>query len=364
MNILLTNNAISVLALGIGVQDTLVQVHAGDGGLFPSLQPGQYFPVTLVTADREIEIVHVTARSGDTLTVVRGQEGTAQRPFPAGSVVELRLTAGLMNALLDGMRGANAAIDALGTAAYADIGSKPEQLPRNQDLPALGSAAFEEVGSGDLELPTASMVRQLIAQAIASAQAELLAKDVGLVVYRSGGFAAADEVAAYGQLLNRDDYPELWAYAQGSSNLVGSDAEWAANQGMYSPGDGATTFRVPDLRGEFLRGWDAGRGVDSGRAFGSSQLDQMQRITGYAIGDRLTGGVGSESQYYAEEGALAWRMDDTRSRGQSGTGGESAGLVFDSAYSPNARTSATTSGETRPRNIAYLPCIKTGRLTK
>ena len=34
--------------------------------------------------------------------------------------------------------------------------------------------------------------------------------------------------------------------------------------------------RVPDLRGEFIRGFDDGRGIDSGRAFGASQLDALQ----------------------------------------------------------------------------------------
>jgi hypothetical protein len=39
----------------------------------------------------------------------------------------------------------------------------------------------------------------------------------------------------------------------------------------YGVGDGSTTFNLPDLRGEFIRGWDNGRGVDSGRVFGSFQ---------------------------------------------------------------------------------------------
>lgn len=39
----------------------------------------------------------------------------------------------------------------------------------------------------------------------------------------------------------------------------------------YGAGDGSTTFNLPDLRGEFVRGWDDGRGVDAGRAIGSFQ---------------------------------------------------------------------------------------------
>ena len=42
----------------------------------------------------------------------------------------------------------------------------------------------------------------------------------------------------------------------------------------WGTGDGSTTFNVPDLRGEFVRGWDNGKGTDSGRSFASSQADQ------------------------------------------------------------------------------------------
>ena len=41
----------------------------------------------------------------------------------------------------------------------------------------------------------------------------------------------------------------------------------------HGAGDGSSTFNVPDLRGEFVRGWDDSRGVDSGRSFGGSQTD-------------------------------------------------------------------------------------------
>ena len=47
----------------------------------------------------------------------------------------------------------------------------------------------------------------------------------------------------------------------------------------FGAGDGSTTFNIPDLRGEFLRGWDNGRGVDNGRALGSSQTDAFKSHT-------------------------------------------------------------------------------------
>jgi hypothetical protein len=52
--------------------------------------------------------------------------------------------------------------------------------------------------------------------------------------------------------------------------------------------------KLPDLRGEFIRGIDLSRGIDSGRVFGSIQLDQFQdhkdiKITDPNSGDELTG---------------------------------------------------------------------------
>lgn len=62
-----------------------------------------------------------------------------------------------------------------------------------------------------------------------------------------------------GVLLSRATYANLWAYAQASGNLV-SDADWtsAARPGSFSTGDGSTTFRIPDFRGLFLRGFHDG----------------------------------------------------------------------------------------------------------
>jgi len=45
---------------------------------------------------------------------------------------------------------------------------------------------------------------------------------------------------------------------------------------VWGVGDGSTTFNIPDTRGEFLRGWDNGRGVDSGRGFATAQSDELK----------------------------------------------------------------------------------------
>jgi len=50
----------------------------------------------------------------------------------------------------------------------------------------------------------------------------------------------------------------------------------------FGEGDGSVTFNIPDLRGEFVRGWDHGRGIDVGRALGSHQDDQSNRVDSFA----------------------------------------------------------------------------------
>jgi len=137
-----------------------------------------------------------------------------------------------------------------------------------------------------------------------------------------------------GAPLNRTDYPALWAYAQVSGNIV-TEAVWTAtNTGSFSTGNLSTTFRIPDLRGEFVRGWDNSRGVDSGRGIGVFQQFDIQSHshTTEVFADRSSGALGN--LVYGDE----------------------------KTYNPPGSiylTSSIVGGtETRPRNISLLYCIK------
>lgn len=93
MAIQFANNATTTLFSSVTVSDTQIIVSPGGGALFPAAGGSNYFMVTLVDiATGLLEIMKVTNRSDDTFTVVRAQESTAARAFPAGSPVELRLT--------------------------------------------------------------------------------------------------------------------------------------------------------------------------------------------------------------------------------------------------------------------------------
>lgn len=91
---LFTNNAATTLASGITSIATSLTVATSTGGLFPNPTAGQYFYATLQnTTGTTIEIVKVTARTTDTFTIVRAQDGTTASAFSAGDKVELRCTA-------------------------------------------------------------------------------------------------------------------------------------------------------------------------------------------------------------------------------------------------------------------------------
>jgi hypothetical protein len=88
---LFTNNAATTLASGITSIATSLTVATGDGAEFPTLAGSQYFYCTIANNAGAIEIIKVTARSTDTFTIVRGQDGTSAAAWSAGDKVELRL---------------------------------------------------------------------------------------------------------------------------------------------------------------------------------------------------------------------------------------------------------------------------------
>ena len=125
--------------------------------------------------------------------------------------------------------------------------------------------------------------------------------------------------------------PSGWLKANGAAvSRTAYATLFAALGTTFGAGNGSTTFNLPDLRGEFPRGWDDSRGVDSGRAFGSAQADAFSSHI-HTTGQTGTGLNGSIS-----------------------TTGATVGVVGGGAQT----TGTTGSTETRPRNIALLAIIK------
>ena len=103
MPVLIKNNATSSLAANIDNVVATITVAAGEGDKFPEASGSNVFYVSVVNISNTIEIMKVTARSSgsDSMTVVRGQDGTSTSGFTAGDVVELRPTAAAMNSKAD-----------------------------------------------------------------------------------------------------------------------------------------------------------------------------------------------------------------------------------------------------------------------
>lgn len=89
----ITNNATTTITAPITSATTTIVVASGTGVLFPTLGTGDYFQATLQDTNNNFELVKVTARTDDTMTVVRGQGGTVAIPFAADSRFEIRVTA-------------------------------------------------------------------------------------------------------------------------------------------------------------------------------------------------------------------------------------------------------------------------------
>jgi hypothetical protein len=97
MAVKFSNNASGTIASSINSTTTTIVLTSGQGSLFPALGANDYFFATLVDSSNNLEIVKVTARSTDTMTVVRGQDGTSGRSYTAGDRFELRPVAASFN---------------------------------------------------------------------------------------------------------------------------------------------------------------------------------------------------------------------------------------------------------------------------
>ena len=136
----------------------------------------------------------------------------------------------------------------------------------------------------------------------------------------------------------------------------------------YGAGNGSTTFNLPDLRGEFVRGWDHGRGVDSGRAIANSQGDQNEAHT-HGNGS-LSGSTNNPGNHYHltahnQDGSPYGNVSTTYARHI--TTGANVAQPQSKTSSAGGHThtvsisgsTASSGGESRPRNIAMMYIIKT-----
>jgi len=102
MSILFENFVSARLNADILPTDTDIFVQAGQGDAFPIPAANEYCILVLEDVSGQREVVHLTARAGDTLTVTRGEEGTTPRDYTINDVVEVRVTSGFLRDFVDG----------------------------------------------------------------------------------------------------------------------------------------------------------------------------------------------------------------------------------------------------------------------
>lgn len=142
----------------------------------------------------------------------------------------------------------------------------------------------------------------------------------GTIIYFAGASAPYKTLVANGAAVSRTTYSNLFS-------AIGT---------TYGVGDGFNTFNLPDLRGEFIRGADVNRGVDIGRLVGTSQPESIK--------------------------AHGHTLDISTSSDVEATGGNARILTNNTTPSTTVTSSYIVvndniGNETRPRNIALLPCI-------
>lgn len=205
---------------------------------------------------------------------------------------------------------------------------------------------------------------------------------IGAIDFFPQTAAPTGYLKANGALLNRADYPLLWAYAQASGNITATDAAWTTNKayGSFSPGDGSTTFRIPDVRGYFLRALDDTRGVDASRAIGvhqdSANLQHTHTMTdpghthaksdpghAHGLGDpghshHTQGGSGTGTpSYFAYQNGVNTALYTTAAGTGIWVGAAATGITI-TANTTGITAQNSGGAEARPINLALLACIR------
>lgn len=169
----------------------------------------------------------------------------------------------------------------------------------------------------------------------------LLTTPPGQIIAVAQNTAPAGYLKANGALVSRTTYAALFA-------AIGT---------TFGVGDGSTTFGLPDLRGEFMRGWDDGRGIDSGRVFGSAQTDSNQ---GHKHVSPVNDTLATLSLQLARGASPSWPYSSA-SIGVAGCNTVNVNVTNPTSGEDQwlyTGPDVYISGESRPRNIALLMCIK------
>lgn len=196
---------------------------------------------------------------------------------------------------------------------FADVATRTAQFAAHSITPSAGMVCYV-TALGELQVYNGSTWQPVFP-----------ASPPGAVMHFAQSTPPTGWLKANGASLSRTTYASLFA-------AIGT---------TYGAVDGSS-FTLPDLRGEFVRGWDDSRGADSGRSFGSAQGQDWkgfyQTNTGQNTGSYSHGPVYMGKNLYASF----------------------VGNMFTGYWAaPAAAIGASwDTSEIRPRNVALLACIK------
>lgn len=153
----------------------------------------------------------------------------------------------------------------------------------------------------------------------------------------NGGITVVQEQAPIGSVMmwGGSTPPKDWLEMNGQS--TSGYSELASIYGA----------NLPDLRGEFVRGWDNGRGVDNSRELSTTQLDAFQGHWHVMAGSAAQDGSAVNGTWTAN------MMRDGASNGSYSDYNE----VRD-PYTDGSHGTPRTASETRPRNVALMYIVK------
>jgi microcystin-dependent protein len=257
-------------------------------------------------------------------------------------------------------------------------------VPPSKNSAAYQNAVYDEllnvIAGGDVT-PNEATFDQLFTAIGNIAKSVVSSQTAGQISNFPGTTVPAGWLKANGQTVSRIEYSYLWSYAQSSSNIAAN--EGAKTDGQFGPGNGSTTFSLPDLRGVHLRNWDDGKAIDTGRVIGSNQDDQ-NKLHGHTASTESAGShshsastesAGSHSHNYtvleknlnngnvgAGSSTIGGTMDNSQNELHTteGAGNHGHTVTVNSAGSHSHTVTINSAGgtETRVKNIATMCCIK------
>lgn len=304
-------------------------------------------------------------------------------------IADLNVTTGKLaaNAVTLGKLSQDGTAGQVLTSNGAGVNPSYQDLPAATALPAgaIITVAMNSAPTGYLKCDGTAVSRStyatLFAALVKSATVTITITTPGVVTWTGHGLSIGDKVrftttgALPSGLSTGTDYFIIsagfttdtfrLAATAGGSAINTSGSQSGVHTGISAPygvGDGSTTFNVPDLRGEWVRGWDDAKGTDANRSRGSSQAEMIgpHSHTATTTGTADSGGAHTHTVTPLQSGGSNAGVQDP----VSGTTATTPVTTSSNGAHTHTLTASTTvnnnSGtENRVRNIALLYCIKT-----